>query len=83
MDIEWFTFSDRGVYADGRHFCLGYLNIFHRNEYLRVHKLISLDQYLYLLTILNCLKETFIGLSERRPEPQQRHHVEEGASACD
>ena len=44
MDIEWFTFSDRGVYADGRHFCLGYLNIFHRNEYLRVHKLISLDQ---------------------------------------
>ena len=28
MDIEWFTLGDRGVYADCRHFRLGYLNIF-------------------------------------------------------
>ena len=53
MDIEWFTLGDRGVYADCRHFRLGYLNILHRDEYLRLHKLISLDQYQDLLTILD------------------------------
>ena len=71
-----------GVKPDGWHFCLWYLNILHRNEYQSsyINQCRSISRFddnirLFFLETLN-------GLSECRPEPQQRHHVEEGASSC-